>query len=151
MSSQSPIMFKIIDIKQIEVYFSINTKFFEVKSEKNKPITIVSDLDISFKVNKKVVDVVLSISSEKEDQPFIFKIKYEGLFEFEKKLKKEEIEKIVHINCAAIIFPYVRESIADLTRRAGVSPLHLNPVNFVHLYEVSKKKQQNSKNISDNA
>ncbi|MDP3298216.1 MAG: protein-export chaperone SecB [Thermodesulfovibrionia bacterium] len=42
------------------------------------------------------------------------------------------------------MFPYVRETIADLTRRAGFPPLHLNPINFIQLAEKQEAKQTQS-------
>lgn len=45
-----------------------------------------------------------------------------------------EAAKIAEINGAAIVFPYLRETVADLTRRSGLAPLHLPPVNFVELF-----------------
>lgn len=46
-----------------------------------------------------------------------------------------ELSRVAEINCAAIMFPYLRESLADLTRRAGLAPLHLPPINFVEFYK----------------
>jgi preprotein translocase subunit SecB len=46
-----------------------------------------------------------------------------------------EATKIAEINGAAILFPYLRETVADLTRRSGLAPLHLPPINFVELYK----------------
>jgi len=58
--------------------------------------------------------------------------------------------RIVHINCASIIFPFIRESVADLTRRSGLTPLILDPVNFVALYESSKEKEKKFNKKSEN-
>jgi len=33
-----------------------------------------------------------------------------------------------------VLFPYVRETIADATLRAGYPPVHLQPINFEALY-----------------
>jgi preprotein translocase subunit SecB len=43
--------------------------------------------------------------------------------------------RLARINCAAMIFPFLREAIADVTRRAGMSPLLLPPVNFLELFK----------------
>ncbi len=56
----------------------------------------------------------------------------------------DELESIVHINCASIMFPFARESVADLTRKVGIQPLIVDPINFVALYKKSKNK--NNKN-----
>jgi preprotein translocase subunit SecB len=54
------------------------------------------------------------------------------------KFDPDQLERIANINCASIMFPYLRETIADLTRRAGFPPLHIPPVNFIALAD---KKQ----------
>jgi len=54
------------------------------------------------------------------------------------KFNPDQLERIANINCASIMFPYLRETIADLTRRAGFPPLHMPPVNFIALAD---KKQ----------
>jgi preprotein translocase subunit SecB len=43
-----------------------------------------------------------------------------------------------------IISPYIRETIADLTRSAGFPPLHLNPINFVELAKQTVKEKKDS-------
>ena len=61
-----------------------------------------------------------------------------GLFEFEEELEEGDIARIAGINCAAILFPYIRETVADLTRRGGFPPLHLAPVNFVEVFKANQ-------------
>lgn len=79
--------------------------------------------------------------SYKKSQPFTFNIATMGLFNFQKIPQKAELERVANINCASIIFPYIRESIADLARRAGIPSFHLDPVNFIAMYEEQKKAQ----------
>jgi len=134
--------FKIETIKQIECFFALNQNF---KPEKGKQYTIGLGFDISFKKQRKKVMVLLKFFSEEKGQPFVFRVIMQGVFNFSEIPPDEELERIVHINCASIIFPFVIESVADLTRRAGVPPLILNPVNFVALYEESKKKDDSKK------
>ena len=39
------------------------------------------------------------------------------------------------IHCPNVLFPYVRETIADAISRAGFPPVHLDPINFETLYQ----------------
>jgi len=130
--------FKIAAVKQIESHFALNPDF---KPEKNKPIEINYSVNISFEKKDKMVSVIVSVLSDNKNQPFTFNIATMGLFNFQKLPKKAELERVAHINCASIIFPYVREYIADLIRRAGIPPFHLDPVNFIAMYEEHKKAQ----------
>jgi preprotein translocase subunit SecB len=130
--------FNIAGIKQIESHFAVNPDF---KPEKDRPIEIGYGINVSFDKRDKMVNVVVSIASDKETQPFTFNIATAGLFNFSKLPQKQELEKVAHVNCASIIFPYIRESLADLTRRAGLPPFHIDPVNFINIYEEQKKAQ----------
>ncbi len=96
---------------------------------------IETKMDLSYKYSEKdkTLLVNLKISLLKDQLPFSFNIESEGIFSFQEALEKKIIDKIGNINCPAIMFPYSRELIADLTRRAGFPPLHLQPVNFVEL------------------
>lgn len=128
--------FKIVEIKQIESHFALNPDF---KIDNDKPIEIDYRINISFDKKDKMVNVVVSIVSDNKNQPFTFNIATAGLFNFNKLPRKQELEKVARINCASIILPYIRESLADLTRRAGLTPFHIAPVNFIKIYEEQKK------------
>lgn len=132
--------FTIQAINVIESQFALNPDF---KGEGTKSIELSFGLNIAFKTKDKTVDVRLSIMTEDKTLPFMFNLTTLGTFVFEKMPSKTDLEQVIHINCAAIMFPYLREAIADMTRRAGILPLHLDPINFIALYEDSKKKQTN--------
>jgi preprotein translocase subunit SecB len=124
--------FSFESLRLIESHFKLNTNF---KPAKNEPIDISCQINVSHMKQDKTVNVTVSVDSPNKSQPFIFDVAVMGTFRFSKLPKKGELEKIVHINCASIIFPYVRETIADLTRRASIAPFHLEPINFVALYD----------------
>lgn len=128
--------FKITGIRLSEAHFALNDQY---KQEKNKPIEITNSIEIDHKQTDKVVKVRVSVSSDSENQPFRFSVAWEGSFDFKEIPANEDMERIVHINCASIIFPYARETIADLTRRASILPFNMPPFNFVALYEEIKK------------
>jgi len=70
---------------------------------------------------------------EKPNYPFYFDVTVAGSFEFDETLNEALRKQYATINCPAILFPYLRETLADLTRRAGFPPLHLPVTNFVKL------------------
>ncbi len=128
--------FKLIDIRLKKCFFSLNE---EILAE-DREFTIKRELSIGLardEKNKNLIKVAVQVKNEDKESPFNFDLVYEGLFKFEstEKIPDDEIEKIGIINCAAIIFPYVREHLADLTRRSGLPAFHLPPVNFVKVYE----------------
>ena len=46
-----------------------------------------------------------------------------------------DIQPIMGIHCPSVLFPYVRETIADAISRAGFPAVHLDPINFELLYQ----------------
>jgi len=46
-----------------------------------------------------------------------------------------DIQPIMGIHCPNVLFPYIRETIADAITRAGFPPVHLDPINFELLYQ----------------
>jgi len=74
---------------------------------------------------------------------FLVDLSYSGLFEISAP-EHVDLEKVLLIECAFILFPFARRVIADVTRDGGFPPLHLEPINFHALY------QQNSGNVQRN-
>ena len=46
---------------------------------------------------------------------------------------------MLFVNCPALLFPFLRRIVADMTREGGFPPLLLDPVDFGSLY--MRKKQ----------
>jgi preprotein translocase subunit SecB len=63
-----------------------------------------------------------------------------GIFQL-RNLPETDMEPILGIACANIIFPYLREAVADFIARAGFPPIHLAPVNFEALHAERKKHE----------
>ena len=133
--------FNIKDISLLECHFKVNPEY----RFKDKPVNISSSIDIQLAQDTKNVQVIISVNSDKKEQPFIFNIVLSGLFCFEEMLPQNELERVAHINCAAIVFPYIRETVADITRRAGLPPFHMGPINFIKLYEAKQEVERSRK------
>jgi len=52
------------------------------------------------------------------------------------------IEKFAIANGPAIMFPFLREHLASITLKAGISPILLPSVNFIRLSEEDKPKKK---------
>jgi preprotein translocase subunit SecB len=56
-----------------------------------------------------------------------------------------ELQAILGVGCPTSIFPYARETIANLINRAGFPPVNLAPISFEALYQQQLAQQdQNS-------
>lgn len=131
----SQLLVKNIRLQQIQ--FRINPDF-HIENE-NQAVEIKHNIAIKNEIKEKSLIVHIIIQTPPTDQagnyPFYFLLVVTGFFELKDEIEKSEIDKIANINCAAIIFPYVRETLADITRRSGFPPLHLQPVNFIKLFK----------------
>ena len=101
-------------------------------------------LDVeSFKINNQqendIYEVILTLNLLVKDQSRdIFKInmKYGGLFSVKnaQTLAHVDVLKILEVNCANILFPFLRAEVLNLNVRSGVSPINITPIDFLALF-----------------
>jgi len=125
------------NIRLRTIDFDINTEF--QKPEKNLPISYRFSLQGGLIEDSNIMVVDISVETplreQEPDYPFYFKVTVTGNFEFSEKPDEKLIEQFHYINCPGILFPYLREAVADITRRGGFPALHLPVTNFVKLKE----------------
>lgn len=103
-------------------------------------------------LKRQIVEELLSGMST-PIQPIALNIEMGGLFVFPNIDINESIkslDKIVRINCAAIPFPYLRDTVSDILRRASLPPLNLPTEGSslaVYYIDISSKYNNNYKNI----
>lgn len=141
-----PHSMKFIDFNLLSVSFNLNEKF----NPKAKEDLFVPEIAIdNFIVKeKKEMAILLGVRILAGNLPYYFEVRAGGLFKFDKLPTKKVLEQFARINCPAIIFPYIRETVADLTRRAGFPPLHLDPINFIEIAKGTEKKKTAKKTLS---
>lgn len=127
------------EFRVVELTYSLNSEF---KGEWDGEVS--PDFQTSYDYFKEVNSllVLIKISQKSKDIPYFLEVVCGGMFSFDEPPAQDNIERLARINCSAIIFPYVRETVADLTRRGGFAPLHLPPINFVNLYNQEPVKKR---------
>ncbi|MEO1280394.1 MAG: protein-export chaperone SecB [Pseudomonadota bacterium] len=78
-------------------------------------------------------------ATNKEGTIYVLELVYAGLFRI-KNIPDEAMEPFLLINCPALVFPFLRRLVADLSREGGFPPLLLDPIDFAGLY--MRRKQQ---------
>jgi len=68
------------------------------------------------------------------DVAFLIEVHQCGIFTVRGFPSVEEVEAVLGTYCLHQVFPFARESVADLIQRAGFPPILLQPVNFDALY-----------------
>lgn len=99
--------------------------------------------DDAYEVNLNFVIEAL----EKDKKAFVLEIKYAGLFRINE-TNKDLLEQILLIQCPTILFPYVRQIIADTSSRGGYPPVNVNPIDFYSFYVTKKQEQMKSDGTS---
>lgn len=80
-------------------------------------------------------------ASNKAGTIYDLELAYAGMFQVEN-LPEAALEPFLLIDCPALLFPFVRRLVADLTREGGFPPLLLDPINFANLFH--KRQQERS-------
>ena len=103
------------------------------------------ELNLSFhseKIDESIYQTILhaTISAKaNEEQMFLIELEQVGIFQM-RNIPEDQMELVYNIECPTILFPYLRETVTDLTTKAGFLPVILTPVNFAFLYH--QKQQQ---------
>lgn len=105
---------------------------------------INADIETKIEDNKLFVTLHLDFKAGKQDDfRILSKISMLGVFEIpEVEDPQLNIDYFGSVNAPAIIFPFVREHLASVSMKAGINPILLPPINFVHL--ASKKPKNES-------
>lgn len=106
---------------------------FDIESE------ISAEIYIDEENSEAVVKLIAKLGSlEKEDSPFLVKVIVSGLFTFNSEEDEQELgfEHYLSSNSVAILYPYLRGLVSDLTTRSNEFPTFVLPV--ANIYEMLK-------------
>ena len=85
--------------------------------------------------------VTVTVTAKAGDKTcFLVEAAQAGIFQI-RNVPEADLEPILGIACPNILFPYARETVADLIARAGFPPVHLAPVNFEAIYAARQQAQ----------
>jgi preprotein translocase subunit SecB len=116
-----------------------------LQPKEGKPNINVSVDVLGRKIAENQYEVELKIGANAkidEEVLFITEVNYAGVFRLDN-IPEQDLQPILLIFCPAILFPFSRRIIADLTRDGGFPPLMLDPIDFGRLYQ-QKSEQVNS-------
>ncbi len=68
-------------------------------------------------------------------------LSYAGMFQIDN-MPEASLEPFLLINCPALLFPFARRLVADLTREGGFPPLLLDPIDFAGLFVKRQQEKQ---------
>lgn len=117
---------------------SLNFRIKDKSTEDNVKVPINIEYNHLYDYKKKCINISIRLSIGDDQLPFLLEIIYEGVFFLNKRVPRKDAEQYAKINCPAILFPFLRECVADITRRAGFNPLILPSINFIELAKQQK-------------
>jgi preprotein translocase subunit SecB len=101
------------------------------------------EIEIKINVNHTPVDaekgmhevaLMVQASGKKEKSDlFVLDLTYAGVFTL-RNIDENLLHPVLMIECPRLLFPFVRQLIAEVSREGGYPPLMLNPVDFADLY-----------------
>jgi len=118
----------------------------KIFTEKWEPKTDVHIQTENSKLDKNIYEVVITVTvtaTQAETTAFLVEVKQAGIF-FIENFPEEQHKQLLGSYCANILFPFARETVAELVTKGGFPQLLLNPVNFDALYQqhLSAAKEQ---------
>jgi preprotein translocase subunit SecB len=99
-------------------------------------------------VGEEVYEVVILLNvcaKQKEDTLFLIELAYAGIFRTAEGLDEEKRKRLLLVDAPALLFPFARTIISNLTREGGLPPLLLNPVNFEMMYHQTMNETEKTK------
>ncbi len=122
--------FRINNLLLLESNFQrINNVQFNPDSGLN--VDINSEVGVQDKFITVAETVVVS-QKHNEIEQFSFHVRMVGVFECVGESQLSDFDAFGRVNGAAIIFPYIREHITNMSLKAGLPPVILPPVNFTN-------------------
>lgn len=104
-----------------------------------------------FQENEFDVEIRIDARGGPEGAPvFNLELVYGGLFRIEN-VPTEQLHPYVHVECPRILFPFVRQIIAETVSSSGLPPIMLQPIDFAALYRQRLQRMAQEKKQAEDA
>ncbi len=93
------------------------------------------------------VVLLLNVNGVHEgEKVFIVELSYAGVFQFEN-VRPDQAEYVLMVECARLLFPFARQIIGQVTSDGGYPPLHIQPIDFLGVFQENDLKRQETGGI----
>lgn len=126
----------------------------DILQEEYDPPNVRLDVGLDTeKVGKDTYEVVLDVHAAAvsgEKTLFLVELTYCGLFSLSN-VREDQVEQVLRIPCASLLFPFARHIVADATRNGGYPPLLITLVDFNQMYRQHQRgRRQRKKKTEEN-
>lgn len=88
--------------------------------------------------------ITIKVTASTSDKSlFLIEVEHAGVFLL-RNIPAEHITPVLSVECPALLFPFTRQIISQASVDGGFIPFLMEPVNFLALYENSRRQQQGS-------
>lgn len=114
------------------IYFQLNNEFNKSKEDLKLDLQFDYKLDLAYESKKAIITLGCTVFDECEEKnyPFTLYVSLLGFYEFDGDLNEDEIRKMIKLNGVAILFPYLRATITNITSSCGIEPLIIPTMNI---------------------
>tara|TARA_E500000318_G_scaffold44677_2_gene42228 strand:- start:4732 stop:5250 length:519 start_codon:yes stop_codon:yes gene_type:complete len=93
------------------------------------------------------VILLLNVNGVHEgEKVFIVELAYAGVFQFEN-VRPDQAEYVLMVECARLLFPFARQIIGQVTSDGGYPPLHIQPIDFLGVFQKNELQRQENGGI----
>ena len=96
-------------------------------------------------LNDNQYEVELSVAAranrENGDSMFVVEATYAGVFEI-LNVPREQLEMVMMVECPRLLFPFMRQIVADATRNGNFPPLMLEPIDVMGIYVANAQRRE---------
>ena len=117
--------FRFLDFKVVKSIYQIDTQKFKQGGKLDVNFKFPTELDFT---QKNLISFPMEVLIENEDKSLRIHVGIIGIFESDVDLTKEK--SFVEISAPAIIFPYIRAYVSNLTSMSGIQPILLPTYNM---------------------
>ena len=117
--------FRFLNFKVVKSIYQIDTKKFKQGGKLDVNFKFPTELDFA---QKNLISFPMEVLIENEDKSLRIQVGIIGIFESDVDLTKEK--SFVEISAPAIIFPYIRAYVSNLTSMSGIQPILLPTYNM---------------------
>lgn len=129
------------------IQYSVNEDF-----NNREEVELDLEIEVSVKVKddelKSAITLIAHVfdDAKNKNYPFSLDVSITGFFSAEGDMKPDEFKEYCKCNGTAVLFPFLRSTIADVTRTANVQPLILPLFNIHNLIKQQEKTNKESNN-----
>lgn len=117
--------FRFLDFKVVKSIYQIDTQKFKQGGKLDVNFKFPTELDFA---QGNRISFPMEVLIENEDKSLRIQVGIIGIFESDVDLTKEK--SFVEISAPAIIFPYIRAYVSNLTSMSGIQPILLPTYNM---------------------